>query len=55
VAYCASGTRSTVVWAYGVAADMSADDILAHAARGGYQLQGLRPDLDARANQARGD
>lgn len=50
VAYCASGTRSTVVWAFGVAGDMATDDILAHAARGGYQLEGLRPELDARAS-----
>jgi len=53
VAYCASGTRSTVVWAYGAAVEMSADDILARAASGGYQLEGLRPDLEAIARAAR--
>jgi len=53
VAYCASGTRSTVAWAYGAVVDMSADDILAQAAQGGYQLEGLRPDLEAIAQAAR--
>lgn len=52
VAYCASGTRSTVVWAYGAAADLGADAVLAAAAQGGYQLEGLRPDLEAVAKGA---
>lgn len=53
VAYCASGTRSTVAWAFGAAADMPVDEVLAAAAQGGYQLQGLRPDLEAVARAAR--
>ena len=46
LAYCASGTRSSVVWALGQAPTRSADDILASTAAAGYQLDGLRPTLD---------
>ncbi|MCC1491778.1 TIGR01244 family sulfur transferase [Cognatishimia sp. F0-27] len=47
LAYCASGTRSTVVWALGQAGKMSTDDILRAAAAGGYDLEGMRGTLDA--------
>ncbi|MEO0402686.1 MAG: TIGR01244 family sulfur transferase [Pseudomonadota bacterium] len=47
LAYCASGTRSTVVWCFGQAGDMATDDILAAARAGGYDLGNLRPTLDA--------
>ncbi|MEP5632299.1 MAG: TIGR01244 family sulfur transferase [Tateyamaria sp.] len=53
LAYCASGTRSTVVWCLGHAGSMSTDDILATAQNGGYELSNLRPTLDALA-QAKG-
>lgn len=48
LAYCASGTRCTVIWSLAQAADgtMSTDDILGHAAAAGYALDGLRPQLD---------
>lgn len=46
VAYCASGTRSTIVWALGQAGLMATDDILAAAARAGYALDYLRPTID---------
>jgi uncharacterized protein (TIGR01244 family) len=46
LAYCASGTRSSVVWALGQAGSLSADDILARTAAAGYQLDGLRPTLE---------
>jgi uncharacterized protein (TIGR01244 family) len=49
VAYCASGNRSTVVWALGVAGEMRPDDILARATAGGYDLNWLRPQLEALA------
>ncbi len=52
VAYCASGTRSTVAWAYGAAASMPVNDVLGCAAQGGYQLEGLRPDLEFVAKAA---
>lgn len=47
LAYCASGTRSTVVWCLGQAGDMATDDILAAAAAGGYELSNIRQSLDA--------
>ncbi|KNG95009.1 TIGR01244 family sulfur transferase [Pseudaestuariivita atlantica] len=51
LAYCASGTRSTVAWALGQAGERSADDILATTAKAGYALDGLRPTLDAIAKR----
>lgn len=45
LAYCASGTRCSVIWALGQAGTMSADDILARTGAAGYQLDGLRPHL----------
>ncbi|MYM54656.1 TIGR01244 family sulfur transferase [Thalassovita mangrovi] len=47
LAYCASGTRSTVAWALGQAGKMSADDILLTTAKAGYMLNQLRPQLEA--------
>ena len=50
LAYCASGTRSAAAWAMGQAAGgASADDVLARAARAGYDLSGLRPRIEAAA------
>lgn len=49
LAYCASGTRSSVVWALGQAGKIPADDILAQTQAAGYQLDGLRPLLQAGA------
>ena len=49
LAYCASGTRSSIVWSLGKAAEMPADDIIAATARAGYDLAGLRPRLVALA------
>ncbi|MCD9147558.1 TIGR01244 family sulfur transferase [Pseudophaeobacter flagellatus] len=50
LAYCASGTRCSVVWSLGVAADMSPDEILGKTSAAGYDLAGLRPALEAIAN-----
>ncbi|MAC81447.1 MAG: TIGR01244 family phosphatase [Rhodobacteraceae bacterium] len=47
LAYCASGTRSTIAWALGQAGDMPADDILLRAVKAGYDLERLRPALSA--------
>lgn len=51
LAYCASGTRCSVIWALGQASDpesgMDTDQILATTAQAGYALDGLRPTLDA--------
>ena len=49
LAYCASGTRSSVIWSLGQAGHLSTDEILAATARAGYQLDQLRPALDAMA------
>ncbi|SFA97405.1 TIGR01244 family protein [Poseidonocella pacifica] len=46
LAYCASGTRCTVIWALGQAGKLSADEILGTAFRAGYQLEALRPRLE---------
>lgn len=47
LAYCASGTRSTIVWALGQAGEMSTDEIVAAGLAAGYQLDNIRPTLDA--------
>ena len=51
VAYCASGNRSTVVWALGMAGSLPTDDIIARGEKWGYQLQWLRPQIDALAKR----
>ena len=45
-AYCASGNRSSVVWALSHAGKMPTDDLIGLPARFGYQLEGLRGQLD---------
>lgn len=45
LAYCASGTRCSVIWALGQADTMPADDILATTNNAGYDLSELRPRL----------
>lgn len=52
VAYCASGTRSAIMWALAQAGQMPTDDILAATAAAGYQLEGLRGQIDALASGA---
>jgi sulfide:quinone oxidoreductase len=47
LAYCRTGTRSTMLWALGEAAAQSADALIEVAARAGYDLSGLRPRLEA--------
>ncbi len=46
LAYCASGTRSAVVWALGQAGRQPVDAILAAVSQAGYDLEGLRPTLE---------
>ncbi len=50
-AYCASGNRSSVVWALAHAGEMSADDLIGIPARFGYQLEQLRPQIEALARK----
>ena len=51
LAYCASGNRSSVVWALARAGRQPAGDLIAAAARHGYKLEGLRPQIEALAAQ----
>lgn len=46
LAYCASGTRSTMIWALGQTQAMSPDEILQTTAQGGYDLEMIRPLLN---------
>jgi uncharacterized protein (TIGR01244 family) len=47
LAYCASGTRSSVVWSLGQAGHLPVDEIMQATAAAGYDLGGLRPQLTA--------
>ncbi|MDG1280380.1 MAG: TIGR01244 family sulfur transferase [Pseudorhodobacter sp.] len=49
LAYCASGNRSSIVWALAHAGKLPTDDLIGIPARFGYQLEGLRGQLDAMA------
>ena len=48
-AYCASGNRSSVVWALANAGKRPVDDLVGLPARFGYQLDHLRPQIEALA------
>ena len=54
LAYCASGTRSSIIWSLGQAGDMASEDIITATAQAGYDLRGLQPQLDALARQRKG-
>lgn len=47
LAYCASGNRSSVVWALANAGKHPTDDLIGLPARFGYQLEHLRPQIEA--------
>lgn len=47
LAYCASGTRCSVVWSLGQAGHLPVDEIMQATAAAGYDLGGLRPQLTA--------
>lgn len=49
LAYCASGTRCTIVWALGQVGKLDTDTILRTAADQGYDLGQMRGQLDALA------
>jgi uncharacterized protein (TIGR01244 family) len=51
LAYCASGNRSSVVWALSLAGQMPVDDLIGLPARHGYELEGLRPQIEALARR----
>ncbi|WP_296423998.1 TIGR01244 family sulfur transferase [Yoonia sp.] len=54
LAYCASGTRSSIVWSLSQATERDADQIIAATAAAGYDLGGLRPQLAALAAAGQG-
>lgn len=49
LAYCASGNRSSVVWALAMAGRLPTDDLIGTPARYGYQLGHLRGQIEALA------
>lgn len=48
-AYCASGNRCSIVWALAEARNRPVDDLVGLPARFGYQLDHLRPQIEALA------
>jgi uncharacterized protein (TIGR01244 family) len=50
-AYCASGNRSTVVWALGNAGKLPTNQIIAAGESAGYQLEGMRNQLNLLAEK----
>lgn len=49
LAYCASGTRSTIIWALGQAGEIPSDELIAAAASAGYDISNLAPALQSRS------
>jgi uncharacterized protein (TIGR01244 family) len=49
-AYCASGNRSSIVWAMSQAGRQPTDDLIGAAANWGYQLEPYRARIDALAD-----
>ena len=54
LAFCRSGTRSTCLWAMHEARHMGSDTLIAFAKTIGYDLSGLRENLDEAAARATG-
>ena len=46
LAYCASGNRSSIVWALSQAGKQPTDDLVAAGARYGYALEQFRPTIE---------
>lgn len=51
LAYCASGTRSAMLWALSKAGEMETDDIMAALEQAGYPLGGLRGQIEMLAQR----
>lgn len=47
LAYCRSGTRSTFLWAFAKGNELPSEEIVEAAARAGYDLRGIVPQLRA--------
>ncbi|MGJ8616744.1 MAG: TIGR01244 family sulfur transferase [Sulfitobacter sp.] len=45
LAYCASGTRSTIAWALSQAGKMTPEDIITTARKAGYDIENIRQVL----------
>lgn len=52
LAYCASGTRSSIVWSLSQAGKLPTDEIIAATAAAGYELGGMRGQIDMLAQQS---
>lgn len=50
-AYCASGNRCSIVWALAQAGQRPADELIGIPARFGYNLEHLRPQIEALAEK----
>jgi uncharacterized protein (TIGR01244 family) len=51
LAYCASGNRSSIVWALSQAGKRSTDELIAIPARYGYMLEPFRDTIDSLAQR----
>jgi uncharacterized protein (TIGR01244 family) len=51
LAYCASGNRSSIVWALSQAGQQPTDDLIATPARWGYNLEPFRDSIEGLAGQ----
>ena len=51
LAYCASGTRSSIAWALSVAGRMGTAEILERMEKAGFPMPALGPQLDAMASR----
>jgi sulfide:quinone oxidoreductase len=52
LAFCRSGTRAASLWALSAAAEVASSDLLSTARAAGYDLNALKPRLDARRQAA---
>ena len=53
LAFCRTGTRSTTLWALAASDCLSVNEILQTTAEAGYNLEALRPQLEATSNKQR--
>lgn len=51
LAYCASGNRSSILWALALAGKRPTDELIAAGTKYGYQTANFRPMIEARAKQ----
>jgi uncharacterized protein (TIGR01244 family) len=50
-AYCASGNRSSILWALSQAGTVATDDLVEAGARAGYNLEAVRPQIEMLARR----